>query len=278
MSATAVAAAGIWVFARSSGRRLLLLWALVPLVAASAPLWSRVLRDVEATRIVQVADRDETAIAHLEAIAPRLHEPLGGVLGTHVPVVADSEDFVLHAPGWAAGLTVLLYGFLLVLAGRAASGRHASLLYLLAAGLAVLAFPLPVRSAPHTLRLLTPLYLPVAALVAWAAAPRGGSRRAWVAVLTLAVLHLALGTQLLSTWRRLDRAEAPFLLRTWGPRAARSRRPASATPMPPTAPPSASRGRARSASWSRRPGTSDSATGPSPCSTRCGSRRTWRGS
>ena len=217
MSATAVAAAGAWVLARSTGRRLLLLWALVPLVAASAPLWSRALGDAEATRIVQVADRDETALAHLAAVAPRLYEPLGGVLGTHVPVVADSEDFVLHAPGWAAGLTVLLYGFLLVLAGRAASGRHASLLYLLAAGLALLVFPLPVRSAPHTLRFLTPLYLPVAALVAWAAAPRGASRRAWVAVLALAVLHLALGAQLLSTWRRLDRAEAPFLLQDLGP-------------------------------------------------------------
>jgi len=41
MSASAVAAAGVWVFARSRGRRHLLLWALVPLAAASAPLWSR---------------------------------------------------------------------------------------------------------------------------------------------------------------------------------------------------------------------------------------------
>jgi hypothetical protein len=67
MSATAVAAAGAWVLARSSGRRLLLLWALVPLLAASAPLWSRVFGDAEATRIVQLADRDETALAHLAA-------------------------------------------------------------------------------------------------------------------------------------------------------------------------------------------------------------------
>ncbi len=216
MSATAVAAAGVWVLARSRGRRRFLLWLLVPLIAASAPLWSRALRDAEATRIVQVADRDETALSHLAATAPRLLEPLGGVLGTHVPVVADSEDFVLHAPGWAAGLTVLLYGFLLVLAGRVSSSRHASVLYFLAAGLALLVFPLPVRSAPHTLRFLTPLYLPVAALVAWAAAPHGASRRAWIAVLGLAVLHLGLGTQLLSTWRRLDRAEAPFRLQDLG--------------------------------------------------------------
>jgi hypothetical protein len=86
-----------------------------------------------------------------------------------------------------------------------------SLLYLLAAALALLAFPLPVRAAPHTLRFLTPLYLPVAALVSWAASPRGASRRAWVAVLALATLHLGLGSRLLETWRRSDRAQAPFL-------------------------------------------------------------------
>ena len=217
MSASAVAAAGAWVIARSRGRRHLLLWALVPLVAASAPLWSRALGDPEAARVVQVADRDESTLAHLGVVVPRLHEPLGGVLGTHVPVVADAEDFVLHAPGWAAGLTVFLYGLLLVLAGRAASSRHASLLLFLAAGLALLAFPFPLRSAPHTVRFLTPLYLPVAALVAWAAAPRGTSRRAWVAVLALSALHLVLGWQLLETWRRLDRAEAPFLLQDLRP-------------------------------------------------------------
>lgn len=217
MSASAVVAAGAWVVARSRGRRRLLLWALVPLVAASAPLWSRALGDPESARVVQVADRDESALTHLGETVPRLHEPLGGVLGTHVPVVADAEDFVLRAPGWAAGLTVFLYGLLLVLAGRAASGRHASLLFFLAAGLALLAFPFPLRSAPHTVRFLTPLYLPVAALVAWAAALRGTSRRAWVAVLALGALHLLLGWQLLETWRRTDRAEAPFLLQDLRP-------------------------------------------------------------
>jgi hypothetical protein len=212
MSASAVAAAAAWLLARSRGRRLVLAWALVPLLAASAPLWTRALGDAEATRIVRVADRDQSALAHLAATAPRLHQPLGGVLGTHVPVVADSEDFVLHAPGWAAGLTVLLYGLLLVLAGRAATRRHPAALLLLAALLALLAFPFPLRSAPHTVRFLTPLFLPVAALAAWAASPRGTSRRAWVAVLGLAVLHLGLGAQLLETWRRTDRADAPFVL------------------------------------------------------------------
>jgi 4-amino-4-deoxy-L-arabinose transferase-like glycosyltransferase len=217
MSASAVAAAAAWVALKSRGKRRLLAWGLVPLVAASAPLWSRALRDAEALRIVEVSSRNEPAFAHLATVLPRLHEPLGGVLGTHVPVVADDEEHVVRAPGRAAGLTVLLYGLLLVLAGRASSRGHVAVLYFLAAGLALLAFPLPARAGPHTLRFLTPLYLPVAALVTWAASPRGASRRAWVAVLALAVLHLGLGSRLLETWRRTDRAEAPFLLQDLGP-------------------------------------------------------------
>ncbi len=210
MSASAVAAAAAWVLLRSRGRRRLLVWAVVPLVAASAPLWARVFQDGEAMRIVQVADRNETTLQHLAATLPRIHEPLGGVLGTHVPVVADAEDFVVYHAGWAAALTVLLYGLALVLAGRAATARSPALLLLAAAALALAAFPFPVRSAPHTIRLLTPLYLPVAALVAWAASPRGTSRRAWVLVLGLAALHLELGRRLLETWARTDRADAPF--------------------------------------------------------------------
>jgi hypothetical protein len=212
MSASALAASGIWLLFRARGRRRLLVFALAPLLVASAPLWLRVLRGDQATRIVQVASRDGTALTHLSEVAPRLHEPLGGVLGTHVPVVADTKDFVLRVPGWQASGIVLLYGVLLILAGRAARMSHPAVLYLLAAGLALLAFPFPVRAAPHTIRFLTPLYLPVAALVAWAAAPRGPSRRAWVVVLALAALHLAGATRLLGNWRSLDRAEAPFLL------------------------------------------------------------------
>ena len=217
MSLSAVAAALAWTFLRARGRRRILLWALVPLVAASAPFWTRALRDAEATRIVQVEARDQSMGAHLLEVVPRLHEPLGAILGTHLPVIADSEDFVLHAPGWRAGLTVLLYGFLLVLAGRAARARQPAVLLFLAALLALLAFPFPQRAAPHTIRFLTPLYLPVAALVAWGAAPRGGGRRSWVAVLALAVLNLLGATQLLQAWRTMDRAEAPFVLPDLGP-------------------------------------------------------------
>ncbi len=212
MAASAVAAAAIWLFFRARRRRRLLIWAVAPLLAASAPLWTRISGDAQATRIVQLSDRRQSTLEHLGSVLPHLHEPLGALLGTQVPVVADDQDFVLRAPGWRAGALVLLYGFLLVLAGRAAARSHPSGLYLLAASLAVLAFPFPLRAAPHTIRFLTPFYLPVAALVAWAAAPRGETRRAWLAVLLLAALQLPGAAQLLDSWRNSDRAEPPFLL------------------------------------------------------------------
>ena len=217
MSASVLAAAGIWLLLRARGRWPLLVFALVPFLVSSAPLWTRALHGGQAANIVRVAERDSTALAHLAEVVPRLHEPLGGVLGTHVPVLADSEDFVLHPPGWIAAALVLLYGLLLVMAARAARRGHPSALYFLAAGLALLAFPFPARAAPHTIRFLTPLYLPVAALVAWAASLRGTTRRAWVAVLALSALQLTGATRLLGAWRSLDRAEAPFLLPDLGP-------------------------------------------------------------
>ncbi len=212
MSASILAASALWLFFRARGRRVLLAFALVPLLVTSAPLWTRALRGDEATSILRAAPRDSTALAHLAEVAPRLYQPLGGLLGTHVPVVPDSEDFVVHPPRWIAAGLVLLYGVLLVFAVRAAKLGHPAALYLLAAALALLAFPFPARAAPHTIRFLTPLYLPVAALVAWAASPRGTSRWSWVAVLSLAVGHLVGATMLLGAWRTLDRAEAPFLL------------------------------------------------------------------
>ena len=113
MSASTLAAAGIWLLLRARGRRTLLVFALAPFLVASAPLWLHALQGGQATRIVQVAARDSSALAHLAEVAPRLHEPLGGLLGTHVPVVADAEDFMLRMPGWMSAGIVLLYGGLL---------------------------------------------------------------------------------------------------------------------------------------------------------------------
>src|SRR4029453_1792217 len=88
-------------------------------------------------------------------VGPRLHEPLGGVLGTHVPVVADSEDFVLRSPAPIAAGLILIYGVLLILAARRAAAHPPAALLLATAAFGVIAFALPVRSAPHTIRFLT---------------------------------------------------------------------------------------------------------------------------
>jgi hypothetical protein len=212
MSASVIAMAGAYLLARSRGRRRVLLAALVPLLVASAPWWGRALADGQATRIVRVADREESTLGHLREVVPRLYEPIGGLLGTHVPVVADSEDFVLRSPGAIAAALVLVYGGLLILAVRHSAPHAPAGLLLATAALAIIAFPLPVRSGPHTIRFLTPAYLPIAALVAWAFVAAGRPRRSLIAALALGGLHLAAGAALLETWRTADRGEPPFVL------------------------------------------------------------------
>jgi hypothetical protein len=212
MSGSVVAAVGLHLVGRSSGRRRVLLYAAIPLLAASSPWWVRAATERSATSIVRVAGRQQTMAQHLTEVVPRLPETVGGILGTHVPMVADSADFIVAAPAWAATALVLLYGSLLFLAVRASGARGGPGLLLAAAGLALLAFPFPVRSAPHNLRFLTPLYLPVLVLVVWTFAAQGRARRAWVVVLSLCCLHLTASTRLLEAWRTTDRTEPPFLL------------------------------------------------------------------
>jgi hypothetical protein len=212
MAASAVLASAGYLAIRARGKRALLVFALGPMLLVSAPWWTRALTDRDATRIVQVSDREESTLAHLAAVLPKVPEAMGGVLGTHVPVVADSADFVILAPTGVRVALVLFYGFLLIMAGRASEGRGPAGLLLAAAGLAVLAFPWPVRSAPHTLRFLTPMVLPVLVLVTWAPLRSGRPRRSWVVALALATLHLLGGARLLDAWRTTDRAQPPFLL------------------------------------------------------------------
>jgi hypothetical protein len=217
MSLSAVAASGFYLFRRARGRRSLLLVALVPLLLTSSPWWVPALRDRQATRVVRVSGREETMGEHLLQVLPELHRPVGALLGTHVPLVADTPDFTVGAPPIAALGLVLLYGSCLLLAFRAARAGGAPGLLLLAAVLALAAFPFPVRSAPNNLRFLTPMYLPVLALVVFVPAASARPRRAFVLVLVLACLHLLGGARLLAAWRGADRAQAPFLLPDLGP-------------------------------------------------------------
>jgi hypothetical protein len=217
MAASTVLASAAYLFLRGRGRRRLLAFALLPLLITSAPWWTRALADREATRVVSVSGRQETMAEHLRAVVPQLHWPLGGLLGTHVPVVPDDPTHVLPSPGVVAAGLILIYGVLLIMAARASRENAGAKLLLGAAALALAAFPFPVRSGPHAIRFLTPMYLPVLALVVWAPVAHGRERRAWVAVLALAVLHLGGASSLLAEWRSLDRAQAPFLLPDLGP-------------------------------------------------------------
>jgi hypothetical protein len=218
MTATAVAAAAWWLWRAAAGRRVVLWPAAAALLMASAPWWGRALADPQALEMVSVSGRRAGLGAHLAGTLPRVHEAIGGLLGTHVPLVADDAEHVLEAPGLAAAAIVIAYGLALVLAARRAvrspgdeAAARATVL-LAAAGLALLAFPFPLRSSPASIRFLTPAYLPVIVLVTWAAVAAGGRRRAWTLVLVLAAAHLFTAQRLVAAWRVADRTAPPFLL------------------------------------------------------------------
>ena len=212
MSLSIVAAGGAYLLRRARARPALLLCALVPFLLASAPWWTSALVDRQATRVVSVSERQEGFTSHLLAVLPRLGRPLGGVVGVRTPWIADDPDHVVTAPAVVAVLIVLFYGLALALAVRGARASPPARLLLGAAALVVVAFPFPMRSGPDSIRFLTPLYVPLAALVAWAGLSLGKPRRAWILVLALTCLHLGMASRLLAAWRAADRAAAPFLL------------------------------------------------------------------
>jgi hypothetical protein len=211
MTASVVLVTAAYLARKARGLRAVLPGVLALLVA-SAPLWVRALGEAEALRIVSVSGRRQTLGEHLAEVVPRLHQPVGGLLGTHVPLVADDPTHVVAAPPWAAAGLILLYGGGVILAARRLRSHPAVPVLLAAAALTVALFPLPLRSGPETIRFLTPLYLPLAALVAWAFLAGGQARRAWIVVLALAALHLVGARALLAAWRAADRARPPFLL------------------------------------------------------------------
>ena len=217
MSASVVAGAAAFLWIRARGRRALLLWALVPCLALSAPWWFGIFEGSWATRILSISNRNVGAGEHLREMLPRLHRPIAGLLGAHTPVIADDPERVLWSPGWAALATIALYAGALAVAAWASRESAAARLLLACLALVVLAYPVPLRSGPHTIRFLTPAYLPLVALVTWGplAVSRSetkAARRVWLLVLALAALHAQASSRLLESWRSLDRAEAPFLL------------------------------------------------------------------
>lgn len=170
------------------------------LLLASAALWWRALHDPAAVSVVDVAHAGRAPLAHASSVAPRLHEPLLALAGARTPVTADEAERQARPPRPVAVLVVLLTGAGLVFGVRDGA-RPAALLLAAAAGASVLAFPFPVRSAPHTVRFLTPALLPLLALVAAGATARLGRRRGLVAAGALAALQLFGAARLLAAWR-----------------------------------------------------------------------------
>src|SRR2546426_1088238 len=123
MSLSIAVACGVYLLRRARVRRAALLYALVPFLLASAPWWTRALVDRQATRVVSVSERQEGLTSHVLDVLPRLPRPLGGVLGTRTPWIADDAEHVVEAPLGVATLIVLLYGAALVLAVRASRAR-----------------------------------------------------------------------------------------------------------------------------------------------------------
>ena len=212
MSASVVAAALVYLWLRARERRPWLVMAAVPLLAASAPAWLPSLRGSPVLHILKVSGRQETLAEHLASVLPVLHQPIAGLFGVHVPLIADAPDFVILASAWAAAGLVLVYGGGLVFAVREARASRGALLLLGAAALVLAAFPIPARSGPASIRFLSPMYLPVAVVLVWVSVHLGSVRRGWVIVLSLAVMHLSGSVRLLDAWRTHDRAREPFLL------------------------------------------------------------------
>ncbi len=213
MSASVVLATAVYLVWRAREQPLRLAPAALALLALSAPFWTRVLWEGgQVTQVVSLSGRRETMLAHLGDLLPRLHQPLGGLLGARVPLLADDPESMIDMPAWIAFSLILIYGVSMIQAVRSARARPSALLFLGAIVLILVAFLLPVRSSVASLRFLSLLYLPWAALTAWAPVARISVRRSWIVVLLLACLHLLGGFRLLSAWRVADRSAPPYLV------------------------------------------------------------------
>jgi 4-amino-4-deoxy-L-arabinose transferase-like glycosyltransferase len=216
MTAPAVAASAAYLASGTRNRRRLWI-ATAALVAACAPWWMRAAADPQAGAAVSVSGRRASFGDHVSATLPALHRPLGGLLGTHTPLVADDPDHLVRRSTIASVALLALWALGLALAARGAREHRPTWPLLAVIAAALVAFPFPLRSGPSTIRFLTPIFVPLAALLAWGAVTRLRPRTAWSLVLAIAALDLAGGARLLAAWRGADRAAPPFALPDLGP-------------------------------------------------------------
>jgi hypothetical protein len=108
MSAAVVAACLGWLGRRAAGRRVTLAAAVIPMLLVSAGWWVPALADAQAARVLSPSGRAQSMGDHLGEVLPRMHVPLGGLLGTHAPMVADDPGHVVPAPRAAAAAGVLV--------------------------------------------------------------------------------------------------------------------------------------------------------------------------
>jgi 4-amino-4-deoxy-L-arabinose transferase-like glycosyltransferase len=184
----------------------------VALLFASSPLWLGWLRDARAAEMVGLTGAHLSPLAHAAHVAAGIGHPIAGLLGSHAPLIADDVGHVVWTPFPIPWLLALAYLVVASMAFRRARGSAEVALVLGALVLGILLFPFPARSGPETIRYLTPLYLPLVALVGLAAAAWGSSPRALAVALAFASLHLVCATRLLAAWRATDRAQPPFSL------------------------------------------------------------------
>lgn len=210
MSASVVLACFAYLAVKARGRWPLLALSVAALLLTSAPLWRDVFADRGPLQVVDVSSPGDSGLHHAAGLVPQLYHPLGGLLGIALPVTPDDPEPLVHVPRWAGALLATFYGISLVLgAWRWRRNARAALLGA-SVLLGIVGFLVSLRSAPTTVRYLTPVYLPLAVLALWPHALDGGWRRSLILALGVAALHLVGDARLLSAWHQLASATPRF--------------------------------------------------------------------
>ena len=209
MAASVIAISALYLLRRATRHPWLVTAAVLGLFAASAPFWLSELRDAQIWHVLRVSGRGGTLSQRLGDVVPQLHVPLGGLLGAHVPVMADTLRQIDAAMPVALAIA-FAYAISLGLALRAARRSAGARVLLGACVLALVVFVIPARSGIYKTRFLTPLYLPLTVLVAWAWTVSVRRSRIALPLAVLAGLNLVGAAQLRAAWHAADATQLPL--------------------------------------------------------------------